>query len=73
MKNLGLMLLSVFICSCGVRGDPQPPLEAPYIGRGQPTYQKAIQSLKKKKLINDEWKDEEKENENEEEFSEDSP
>lgn len=31
-----LGMIPFFLYGCGVRGKPQPPEEAPFIGRGQP-------------------------------------
>jgi len=35
----------IFCGGCGVKGDPLPPHNEPYIGRGGPTYQKATKDL----------------------------
>lgn len=56
------VLLTVFIfCGCGVKGRPMPPTDPPVLGRGEPSYSKATQSLKidpkKKKKIQDDWDD----------------
>lgn len=32
-----VMLCSLIVTACGVKGKPMPPLTAPPIGRGQPT------------------------------------
>jgi hypothetical protein len=40
-----LLLLS----ACGVKGKPQPPLTAPVLGRGEPNFSKATESVKLKK------------------------
>jgi hypothetical protein len=35
---LFLVLASLVLASCGVKGKPMPPLEPPSIGTGEPTY-----------------------------------
>ncbi len=45
-----LVLLSIpILVSCGVKGKPQPPLEAPVLGRGEYTPPKKTQDSKAKK------------------------
>ncbi len=45
----GLSLIGViFVCGCGVKGDPQPPSTSPVLGRGKPTYDKAARELMQK-------------------------
>ncbi len=44
-----LILFSLFISACGVKGQPQPPLTAPVLGRGEPSYSKATEKVKLKK------------------------
>jgi hypothetical protein len=44
-----MIRLVLFVClcvaalGCGVKGDPLPPEGAPNIGRGHPTYRKAVE------------------------------
>ena len=52
MKNRStLVLLGVFFSSlllhagCGVKGDPMPPGTPAEIGRGEPTYRRAVEEL----------------------------
>lgn len=42
-----VLILSLFALqlNCGVKGDPQPPVEPPELGRGRPTYDKASKEL----------------------------
>jgi hypothetical protein len=42
---LPLLLASLLICGCGVKGDPTPPGRAPELGRGKPNYKRATESL----------------------------
>lgn len=44
-----LSTLVFVFTACGVKGDPQPPLEPPQLGRGKPTFKKAAESVKIKK------------------------
>lgn len=41
-----LFLVLLAVVSCGVKGDPQPPLKPPHLGRGKPTFKEAIKSVK---------------------------
>lgn len=54
-----LLILALFIAGCGVKGKPQPPLETPTLGRGQPNFSKAAKKLRidksKKPVVTDEW------------------
>ncbi len=40
-----LAAINLLGLGCGVKGDPQPPLEPPFIGRGEPTYDNAGSEL----------------------------
>ena len=37
-----LILFALFISACGVKGDPLPPKEPPYIGSGEPNFKGGI-------------------------------
>lgn len=39
------LLLLVGFSSCGVRGDPQPPLTPPELGHGQPGFKRASEEF----------------------------
>jgi hypothetical protein len=54
---LKIFLLSVWaLTGCGVKGNPQPPLTAPVLGRGEPNYSKATEKVKlKKKTPPSDW------------------
>jgi hypothetical protein len=53
-----LILLSFFMSACGVKGQPQPPLTAPVLGRGEPSYSKAAEKVKlKKNPVPKDWED----------------
>lgn len=51
--------LLIFLCACGVKGKPQPPLTAPVLGRGEPSYSKATENvkLKQKKPRTSDWEE----------------
>ena len=40
------MPLFFAIAACGVKGDPVPPEKPPELGRGRPTYKRAIEDIK---------------------------
>ncbi len=44
-KHLIFYCLIVFSLSCGVRGRPQPPKTPAEIGRGQPTFSRAMKTI----------------------------
>lgn len=46
VQTLALIAIVTLVLGCGVRGKPLPPLTAEEIGRGEPTYRGATQSLK---------------------------
>jgi hypothetical protein len=52
MKTLIVILGLFSLCSCGVKGNPQPPLQSPVLGRGEPNFSKATESVRVKKLKN---------------------
>ena len=35
----------IFTVGCGVKGDPRPPLHSANIGRGRPTYRRAMEEV----------------------------
>lgn len=45
-----VVLLLLFVVSCGVKGDPLPPEKPVEIGRGRPTYKRATEPLRKTDL-----------------------
>lgn len=51
-RFFSMFVLSAFFVGCGVKGVPLPPLKAPPIGRGEPTYSEATQKEKDKKKPN---------------------
>ncbi len=64
MKKILMLLMLTVLTSCGVKGNPQPPLEPPTIGRGRPSFQKATKPLTIKQKANksdkgDDWEEEE--------------
>lgn len=44
-KIIFIFIFLNFISSCGVKGDPQPPLAPADIGRGQPSYRRALKDV----------------------------
>lgn len=41
VKNMILCMMAfIFVCGCGVKGDPLPPLKPAELGRGKPTYKR---------------------------------
>ncbi|WP_413585886.1 hypothetical protein [Bdellovibrio sp. HCB274] len=47
-KSLLLLVASVFVAGCGVKGAPLPPLTPPPLGRGEPTYSEKTRKDKRK-------------------------
>lgn len=45
MKKLFLIVI-FFSFGCGIKGPPKPPDQNPYIGRGKPTYKRAVENFK---------------------------
>lgn len=43
MKILFGLLVCLGLLACGVKGDPIPPEEPAYIGRGRPSFRKAVE------------------------------
>lgn len=44
MKQIIFFLATLgTLMGCGVKGDPLPPEEPAYIGRGEPSFKKAVQ------------------------------
>lgn len=63
MKTLQLFSLNLIfflsVAACGVKGKPQPPLEAPVLGRGEPNFSKATENVKlRKKPPASDWEEE---------------
>lgn len=49
-------ILSICWTACGVKGKPQPPLTAPVLGRGEPSFSKATEKIKvKRKARPSDW------------------
>jgi hypothetical protein len=46
MKLLILIVTTLFIGACGVKGDPLPPEKPAELGRGRPTYKRAMKNIK---------------------------
>ena len=40
-----IICISTWLLGCGVRGNPLPPLEPTEVGRGRPTYKKAMKEV----------------------------
>jgi len=62
-KSLVFIILILFT-ACGVKGKPQPPLDPPPLGRGEPVFTRATQDIqlqkkpsaaKHKEIIKDDW------------------
>lgn len=62
MKTL-LLLITLCVLGCGVKGDPLPPLTPPGLGRGKPTFKKASKNIDIKETDIFESEDDEKEEE----------
>lgn len=45
IRLLSALLIPIFFAGCGVRGRPQPPLQPPELGRGQPTFKRASEEF----------------------------
>lgn len=43
--KISLFIVLFAVLSCGVKGDPQPPLKPTHLGRGKPTFKEAIKSV----------------------------
>ena len=43
--NKLIAIVFLFTCSCGVKGDPMPPEKPPEMGRGKPTYKRAVEGM----------------------------
>lgn len=46
MKWLSLLVFALFVAGCGVKGDPMPPEKPAELGRGRPTYKRAMKDIK---------------------------
>ena len=53
IRTIFLFTIVFVFTACGVKGDPQPPLQPPQLGRGKPTFKKAAESVKIKKRKKD--------------------
>lgn len=49
VRFLFLTSAATFFSACGVKGKPSPPLEPPFIGRGEPVFSEATQDIQLKK------------------------
>ncbi|MEO0335735.1 MAG: hypothetical protein AAF202_05050 [Pseudomonadota bacterium] len=65
MRVFVLSLLIFCLAGCGVKGDPLPPEDAPKLGRGTPTYSRAVDDLDvdKQQIEKDPTEEEEEQNE----------
>ena len=45
IKGVAAALALIGFSSCGVRGDPQPPLTPPELGHGQPGFKRASEEF----------------------------
>ncbi len=54
-------ILGMMSVGCGVKGKPQPPLDPPLLGRGEPVFTEATQDIHLKKKpsvkLSDDWDD----------------
>jgi predicted small lipoprotein YifL len=67
MRSVVSAMGFLVLVGCGVKGDPLPPEDAPKLGRGTPTYSRAVDDLEiEKQKIVIEPEDGEKEEQNEE-------
>ena len=59
MTKILVLLLSLLISACGVKGKPLPPIEPVPLGRGEPNYSSAAKEIqikkKKPKKIQNDW------------------
>lgn len=51
MRVVFLSFISLCLLGCGVKGDPLPPEDAPTLGRGTPTYSRAVDDLQVDKQV----------------------
>lgn len=58
-------IIFMFIAACGVKGDPVAPETPTEIGRGRPTYQRALRKIpvNEKSKVKDQDEDEDEDNE----------
>lgn len=49
-SNFLLAVGLIVLAGCGVKGDPLPPEKPVEIGRGRPTYKRAVEDLKVNKV-----------------------
>jgi len=61
VKTRLLIPLLFLLSACGVKGKPQPPLDPPTLGRGEPVFTEGTQDIQLKKKaptkIKDDWDD----------------
>ena len=67
--KLSMILVVTGLLGCGVKGDPLPPEKPADIGRGRPTYKRATEDLKLRKVtprkVNQKYQDDEEDDERE--------
>jgi hypothetical protein len=64
MNPIMILLGILFLSACGVKGDPMPPEKAAELGRGRPTYKRAMKDINVAPVAEDpEEEDEDKEEE----------
>lgn len=61
MRYLVLWAWALWIVGCGVKGDPLPPEKPAELGRGRPTYRRAMKDVRVAPVIDEEFDEEEEE------------
>lgn len=60
MSNWLILLFLSALLACGVKGDPQPPMQPAFLGRGKPTYDQATQEILEKEKKREETQNQKK-------------
>ena len=70
LANLFRWVILLYLCACGVKGDPLPPEKPPTLGRGQPSYRRAAEEIALPNLPPMDFQEEEEKEEDDEEEEE---